>query len=324
MSLNISAQSLEQELGYIYVKADYMLETSRYDEAIKEFTKIIAKDPAFKDVLYKRGYAKFNVGAFEGTKNDLLASFDTKGVTNESLTLFGKNQKNLGNYEASEVTLATAECSKSNSSNTTRGNTDKGTSSEEDTSEVKKIEDKISSILDDILGKKDADNNEPQSSDNERSTEPTTTSTQTTNDNNNDNPPSDGGTIKDNTRVIIDGGSTTTQAPEADPVQEEDTSVNEIYIDEDVTLEIKNGLGNRKVLQQPSILILSETSGIVTIDVCVNKNGKVETAEFDTQNSTLKTESLISLAVRKSKEFWFARDNWDETCGTIIFKITGS
>ena len=91
-----------------------------------------------------------------------------------------------------------------------------------------------------------------------------------------------------------------------------------------MTLEIKNGIGGRKVLQQPSILILSETSGNVVIDICVNENGKVTQAEYNGVESSLRTESIISLAVRKSKEFWFEKSDQKETCGSIVFKITGS
>ena len=107
-------------------------------------------------------------------------------------------------------------------------------------------------------------------------------------------------------------------------VPEVDDSVREVYIDEEVTLEFRNGIGSRKILQQPTILILSEASGNVVIDVCINGNGKVSQAEFNDSESSLKTQSIISHAQRKAKEFWFKSSTQDEMCGTIVFKITGS
>ena len=87
LGLSLAGQSLDEELGFIYVKADYLLETNRYDEAISEFTKIIAKDATFRDALYKRAEAKFNVGAFKGTKNDLMDVFELKGISPEAILL---------------------------------------------------------------------------------------------------------------------------------------------------------------------------------------------------------------------------------------------
>ena len=88
----------------------------------------------------------------------------------------------------------------------------------------------------------------------------------------------------------------------------EDNTPNQIEIDEDLTLIIRGqGLGRRKVLDQPNILILSDEDGTVSIDICVNKRGKVESAEFNSKLSTIAKKSLVSLAIRKSKDFWFEK-----------------
>ena len=76
LTVEISAQELESELGFLYVKAEYLLDTDRYEEAIQEFNKIIEQDPAYKDALYKRASAKFAIAAFQGSKLDLLRSFE--------------------------------------------------------------------------------------------------------------------------------------------------------------------------------------------------------------------------------------------------------
>ncbi len=314
LTTGLAAQSLDEELGFIYVKADYLLETNRYDEAISEFTKIIAKDPSFRDALYKRADAKFNVGAFQGTKNDLLEVFDIKGISPEAVLLYGKTQKNLGNTEASATTMETAGILFPNGTSP-RDKASNKKDNDEDDSGLKEIEEKITSILDDLLPKKDKEEAEEDdepgdsrspSTDSDRSP---SSRTPADNDRSTDSRP--------NSRKEV-------EEPEPEPEPEIDDSVREIYIDEDVTLEVKNGLGARDILEQPSILVISTTSGDVVVDICVNENGKVTEAEFNAGESTLKTESIISLAVRKSKEFWFKKAGQDEMCGTIVFKITGS
>ena len=106
---------------------------------------------------------------------------------------------------------------------------------------------------------------------------------------------------------------------------EEDNTPNEIEIDEDLILVIRGqGLGKRKILDQPNILILSDEDGVVSVDICVNKRGKVESAEFNSKLSTIAKKSLVSLAIRKSKDFWFEKNDYKEQCGVIMFKIKGS
>ncbi len=291
------AQDLESELGFLYVKANYLLDTDRYEEAIAEYNKIIDQDASYEDALYKRASAKFAIAAFAGTKKDLLQAFEVKGVTPESILLFGKALKNLGEHEAGTETLKTAalimdaekeksrpskripkreETSNTDTNNTPEESTDDKSTGDKIKEGMDEIDEKVNDILDDILG--------------------------TNND---------------------DDKGTDTSEDTGEEVYVPDNSVNKIYIDEDLTIRIQDGLGSRKILEQPNILILSETSGEVTVDVCVNRNGKVETAVYNKEKSTLAIQSLVSLAVRKSKEFWFEGVNRDEVCGTIVFEITG-
>ena len=98
-----------------------------------------------------------------------------------------------------------------------------------------------------------------------------------------------------------------------------------IEIDEDLILEIYGEhLGNRKILDQPNILILAEEDGVVAVNICVGRAGSVKSAEYNDDLSTIKKQSLISLAIRKAKEFWFAKDRNKEACGVILYKIAGS
>lgn len=300
-SVGMNAQSLDEELGFIYVKADYLLQTDRYEEAIQEFNKIVLKDPAFKDCLYKRATAKYALAAYKGVKKDLLQSFEVVGVTPESLLLFGEAQEAEGD-EGAPNTLKTAsyiypdhrKAGKYKDEEVVKEEEERKSTEDTIKEEVKKIEDKISSILEDLLPDNGSNSDDP-------SDDAPTQDTESGDDS--------------ESEVIVEKPQEKIYIP--------DNSVNEIYVDEDLTLEIKNGLGNRKILDQPNILILSENSGNVAVDICVNKNGKVTSAEFNGGSSSINTQSLISLAVRKSKEFWFEKSDRRETCGTIVFIISG-
>lgn len=303
----VNAQSLEEELGFIYVKAEYLLETDRYEDAIQEFNKIVDKDPAYKDVLYKRAKAKYAIAAFLGTKKDLLQGFDVVGITPEAIVLYGKTLNNLDEHDAATITQKTASMLNGGGATQSKkpksGNSNTKKSPEEVIrDEAQKIDDKVGTILDEILGRE----------------EPTK---DTGNDKGGDTG-TDQGT--QDTGTVIDIIKKTEEPEiEVEPEYVPDMSVNEIFIDEDLTVFIQDGLGGRKVLNQPNILILNETSGNISIDVCVNENGKVTEAEFNKNASSLNTQSLVSLAVRKSKEFWFEKSTQEEICGTFIFKISG-
>ena len=113
---------------------------------------------------------------------------------------------------------------------------------------------------------------------------------------------------------------TTEEKPDRDP---NERAV--IEIDEDLILEIYGEhLGNRKILDQPNILILAEEDGVVAVNICVGRAGSVKSAEYNDDLSTIKKQSLISLAIRKAREFWFAKDRNKEACGVILYKIAGS
>ncbi|MBT8228934.1 MAG: hypothetical protein KJO50_01650 [Bacteroidia bacterium] len=307
-------QNLDEELGFIYVKADYLLETDRYEEAIAEFNKIINQDPAYKDALYKRAKAKYALAAYKGVKKDLLLSFEHIGMTQESILLFGEAQEASGDAGApNTMEIASRLYPDNRKAKKYKKKKEQETGAEEEPKEtdtegglkeeVKKLEEKISSILDDLLPD-DEKNNDEKEGDNQ---DETGNAQEPESENEND---SEGDLVEDTPK-------------ENKKINIPDNSVNEIYIDEDLTLEIRNGLGSRTILQQPNILILSETSGKVAVNVCVNRNGKVVSAEYDGPNSTINTQSLISLAVRKSKEFWFEKSDVKEMCGSIIFIISG-
>lgn len=321
------AQDLESELGFLYVKAEYLLETNRYEEAIVELNKIIQQDASYEEALLLRANAKFTIGAFAGAKNDIMRLFELHGVTPEAILLLGQTQKNMGNNEAANVTLTTASKlmeEKARRSSPTKKMPQKKaeTKKENETDSGDKPE------VEENKNTNDAQKGEPQKEEEQKPVEKENKNA--------------GERIKDGldeldkkVNDIMDdilgkdekaeetSGSGDTEEQPKEEVYVPDMSVNEIYIDEDLTILIQDGLGGRTILEQPNVLILSETSGEVAVDVCVNENGKVTSAVFNKDRSTLAIQSLISLAVRKSREFWFEASDRKEICGSIIFRITG-
>ena len=84
------AQNLDEEVGFNYIKAKYLLDTERYEDAIVEFTKIIKEEKEYKDALLLRAQAKYAMAAYQGTKKDVLLYAATKGLTGMAATLLGK------------------------------------------------------------------------------------------------------------------------------------------------------------------------------------------------------------------------------------------
>lgn len=362
------AQNLEDEVEFNYIKAKYLLDTERYEDAIKAFTKIISEEKEYKDALLLRAQAKYAMAAYQGTKKDVLLYAATKGLTGMAATLLGKADYKMGRtdaainslsvavmfnkedaqipeflgnlYEDSDQLLKACEfwekasymgsskarikakkvCGSTFREEThnqkprdTRGN-DAEEPIEEKTQEipeeVREMKDESTSIgdhSDDTLNKPTKDKVLKKKDENEQTKDDSEDPIRETEDENN--------TIEEEP----------VREAEVEKMPEEDNTPNEIEIDEDLTLVIRGqGLGKRKVLDQPNILILSDNDGIVSIDICVNKRGKVESAEFNSKLSTIAKKSLVSLAIRKSKDFWFEKNDFKEQCGVIMFKITGS
>lgn len=366
-------QSIDDEIEFKYIKAKYLLDTERYEDAIKAFTEIITTNPKYKDALILRATSKYAMAAYQGTKKDILQFADVGGLTGDAIALLGKADYRLGNNQAAINSLSIAarlitedaqlyeflgnmyeeedniiraceawqKAAQMGSSkarinvkktcgstipvddevvtrptgNPTGGKIDSAqlptgddTKTSTDRTSTEGTGDDITDNRTDEEKRRDADD-----SLNSPTKENTPTTGNNTDDNGSDNTSDDEPVIED------------TEADADESMPAEDNTPNEIIIDEDLTLVIRGqGLGKRKVLDQPNILILSDEDGIVAIDICVNKRGKIETAEFNSKLSTIAKKSLVSLAIRKSKEFWFEKNDYKEQCGVIMFKIKGS
>jgi len=323
------SQDLNSEIGFKYVKADYLIKTQRNDEAIKELNDIINENPSFNNVLFLRADLKFKSGDYSGARADALKSIELKGITAESAAVLGRSEFALNNKLVAELTLEAAIKLGIN--------------------EEKVLLDYASILLDkksvdkacvvwqtaarsgsstaaiNISKYCGANGSIPVTSE--------TTGNQVAESGTNTTTPK---TEPQNTQVTNQANSEQQTSVNSDslsggsndfsfPVPEEDNTVNDVVIDEDLTISLfGQGLGKRKILEKPSILILSEKDGEVAIEICVNENGRVETAEFIAGKSTIDNKGLVSLAVRKSKDFWFEKSDFIKQCGFIIYKVKGS
>jgi len=363
------SQNLDEEIEFNYIKAKYLLDTERYEDAIKAFTKIVKKKANFKDALLQRAKAKYAMAAYQGTKKDVLLHAESNGMNELALTLLGKADYKMGKSEAAINSLSIAVVVNKEDAQISEflGNLYEENDQLLKACEYWQLSAKMGSSKSRIKAKKVCGSttfdeevvkdkpkrskiNNPKFPSEKRKDEEKTDDEldemkdeSTSNGDHKDdtlNNPRAGSVLEKNEQTRQDDEVSKTEKPdeeetlendtvrEADEeknMPEEDNTPNEIVIDEDLTLVIRGqGLGKRKILDQPNILILSDEDGIVAVDICVNKRGKVETAEFNSKLSTFAKKSLVSLAIRKSKDFWFEKNDFKEQCGVIMFKIKGS
>jgi len=360
------SQNLEEEIEFNYIKAKYLLDTERYEDAIKAFTKIVLEDASYKDALLLRAQAKYAMAAYTGTKRDVLEFAQVSGMNELALILLGKADYKLGNSNAAINSLSIASMINTDDAqiNEFLGNMYEENAQMSEACKYWQKATRMGSSRARIKVKRDCggivvedevvtERPNAKIDDNKLPTNDTNTSTDDPvemKDNRRTKSEREEGTLTNPTRdtkIITnqDGTQNDTNTSQEDtPLEDENTpddppiyaerddnmpdednTPNTIEIDEDLTLVIRGqGLGKRKILDQPNILILSDTDGTVTVDICVNKRGKVESAEFNSKLSTIAKKSLVSLAIRKAKDFWFEKNDYTEQCGVIMFKITGS
>lgn len=338
--VNVSfAQSWEEEIGFLYTKAEYLMETERYEEAIKQLTDVTNKNPEYKQALFLKAKAKYELGAFKGAKKDLMIALDIKGLEADLVQLMGLTEYELGEYDKALKNLNVAEVLSPDNHDIkvalgqiyqNQGKYSlachkwseafKYGSAKARSLMIKHCDAGVGSAKEDPIV---MDDNEFFEEDAEPQVEAKVRDRDRealTNPYNKSKSPSSSA-LDDNDDEYIEEE---VENPVSDAIIM-DNDINEIIIDEDLTLEIYgNGLGRRRILDQPNILILSDISGKVAVKVCVNKAGRIESAELDEERSSISKQSMISLAIRKSKQFWFAKSKDNEQCGLIVFNIVGS
>ncbi|MBK9257737.1 MAG: tetratricopeptide repeat protein [Saprospiraceae bacterium] len=336
----VIAQTLEEEIGFVFVKAEYLFETSRYDDAIIQYNQVINKDPKYKDALIKRAMAKQQLGAFKGAKMDALQYIDLKGITGSAAAILAKAELSLYQTESALNNISAAI----------------GLSPEEaeyyefrariyesDGMMIKACADLEKAMMNgsasaeakarSLCGITKKQKPQPQT----QSPVPTPTEVYSGDQTNSGN--TEGQTNENSANQTENNGSVSDTTQEGENTNEdvvieekEDETIpkpddfrNILSIDDDLSIELYGqGVGRRGITEVPSILILSDEDGIVSVDFCVNSNGDVTKAEFNASLSTIAKKSLVSLAIRKSKEFIFDKSVYVSQCGVMIFKIKGS
>ncbi len=357
---SLSAQNVEEEVEFLYMKAKYLYDTDRHEDAVNAFNKVIKKDPGHEDALVLRGASKFGLAAYKGAMKDFNRSIELRGVTKDvvgwialthykmdniqqalnsletAITIDPKNRilwtlqgdiamdegekmkacesweraAELGDTKAERKMASNCGSKVKKKPTGDNGGFNQGIPNRTNTSE-EEVESEDDNILkeDEVisLGEKEEDKSDESEE-------------EVIEDEDND----DSDEIEDDEVLSLgdkeEEAEVETARPDKDPNEKAI-----IEVDEDLTLEIYGeGLGNRKILDQPNILILSEEDGVVAVNICVGRTGSVKSAEFNDDLSTINRQSLISLAIRKAKEFWFAKDRQKEACGVILYKIKGS
>ncbi len=324
----VISQELDEEIGFIYVKAEYLYNTSRYDEAIVEFTKVINKDINYKEALMYRSLSNFAAGHNNEAKSDAMKSIELHGIQATSAAILGRISADSDDYQAAannmtaaialddtnadyffwrgsylessgRLTQACQDYAKANA----KGNAEAAT-------KVKSLCGGVKSSGHNQSDKVVTNTPEPGN--------PPVQNTEQTNQTENGNVV-DNSTNSDN--VHIDDSEVNVQE---ENIPKEDNTVNSFVIDDDLSIDISGQeLGHRKINEIPSILILSDELGKVTVNICVNRTGVVTKAEFNAALSTITQKSLVALALRKAKEFEFATGNYDAQCGIMTFNIKG-
>jgi tetratricopeptide (TPR) repeat protein len=339
------SQNLEEETGFKYVKGNYLFDSGRYDEAIQIYNDIIKGEPDFKEVLVYRGRAKFALGAYKGAKKDGLAYIQLNGLNEDVCLMMGKAELGLGNplvaisyldysifknkgnpdallergnayFEIEDDVSACTDWHKAIRLGSDRAEQKANTycqrvaipiEDEPMNTEIPQ-QDNGDDILDDneILSTGEAIKEEIPGGtvDDEVSME-------------------DVIMIDENGAVIKEDVQTNAEETRVEEIHEEprDLRYEIIEVDEDLDLKFYDGIGSRTIRNLPDILILSENSGQVVVDVCLDRSGNVINASLNRGESTLGSAGLISLALRKSREFKFDRSRKNEQCGKIAFLI---
>ena len=330
----LNAQNLDEELGFIYVKAEYLFSTGRFEDAVPLYNQVIVKEPRYKDALLHRGECKFALAAYKGAKADALQSIEVKGITADAAALLGRSFGQMRDFDPALSSLSAAI----------------GLNPENDTYLVWRaaLYEQQGSLLKachDYEAAMRLGNDEAMVKarnlcgiSGNTQTHPTHVPPSTSNTSTDDGQLKDDEVLsasnedqpsKTSTTEVGSFGDTivVTQVPPViDPnLPKDDNFINKIKIDDDVSIDIfGQELGRRQIEEVPSILILSEENGKVAVHICVNKNGDVTKAEFDPSNSTIAKKSLVSLAIRKAKEFVFKSGKYDSQCGQMVFFISGS
>ena len=320
----VSLQNLENNESVMLMKANVLYESGRYDEAVRMYNRILSINENYSAALLMRAKTKFQLGAFQGTKNDAIRYYEKSGVNKDIIRLMARTELNLGNLSAANNYVLTAiELDPyDDEMYLLAGDISTEANLLSDACERYATASQLGNYRAGQLLKLRCHGYVPKTREIEMSPETKQHDEEGGVDTTEDV------TLAQKKEAPIDNErEEKVNVPTIPPstrnnVPPVNTSAKqEIEVDESLDLTITNGLGERKIEKVPNIFMLADESGHVVIDLCVDQNGQVVTTTFNRERSTLYRSSLTSLALRKVKEFIFLPSLRPEQCGTIIFNV---
>ena len=331
----VEAQISRGELEKQTSKGIELLKTGKVEDAVAVFNEILSKDPTEGKALLLRARAKYELSAYKGAKKDCFAYMDLYGIDDEVAGLLGKTEKALENYKQALAYLRVAIEFDADGIEYLLDRADiyynlgldeqacvdwhqaKLNGSEEARDLSARHCKRVRVPIDEVRtegkpGTREVDEDDVVEEANE-------------DDTSNEDEEEE---MEEDVPEEVEEEGNVDDVPEVVEEEDEDypvdNKVKEIFVDEELTILVAEGIGSRKMIDMPDILILSDKSGEVVVDVCIDRLGRIGKATLNEEKSTLKTPSLVSLALRESANFRFARSSRKSHCGTITFIITGS
>lgn len=326
---SIGAQGLEEDPNIVYMKANVLFDSGRYDEAVKMYNRVLNQDDNFGQAYVMRAKTKYALGAYKGTKMDIMKFIERKGVTKEVIKLMSKTELKLENFDAARnyvdvaLELDPYDAEQHSISGSTHYSMKEKNEACECWSHASSLGDtKSKDLLEENCGvyltmKEESHRHDTPSQTNNRQQNPE--KIENTGDTTRPELPERVDRPTDISRPERPSVEDTGRQSQPDKVDKD--AFQEIEIDESLTVVFGNGLGKRKVDDQPDIFLIADESGRVVIDMCVDGNGEVASVELNKDRSTILRGGVISLALRKSQEFKFFPSFRDEQCGYMIFVI---
>lgn len=329
LSLLSQAQGLEEDPSIIYMKANVLYDNARYDEAVKMYNRVLNEDESFAQAYIMRAKTKYQLGAYKGTKKDILLFIEKNGVNKEVIKWMAKTELKLENFPAAKNYVETAIELDPYEAEYYRilgsiyyGQKEKNGACEEWSQAATLGDARAKDLLQEHCSIYLSLQKERQQ-DNPRDDKKNRTQTQVEDITKVDDRDPPSLPERDRIEKPSDIQKNKTEVKDDPPVESVDRdAIQELEIDESLTVVMGNGLGKRKIEVEPEIFLIADKSGRVVIDVCVDGTGKVLSAELNTEKSTINRGGLVSLALRKTKEFSFYPSFRDEQCGYFMFVIT--
>ena len=357
---SLSAQISRSDLETKTRRGVSLMDNGKLEDAIEIFNEILTKDPTEGKALLLRARTKLELGAYKGAKKDCFAYMDIYGVDAPVAGMLGKTEKAMENYKQALSYLKTALLFDEEGIEYLMdradifynlGLDDKACADWYVAAEVGSVE--ASRLMkanckaflaakekpkkqrptrtDDEYRSNDSEDDEGEdftrnSSDDEYDGEEDGGDSSTDDSSSQDEEEVTDSSGQDDEPEFVDTDIEEEEVIEEIPEENYplDESVEEVYIDEDLTIVLADGIGSRKLVEKPDILILSDKTGVVVVNVCIDRLGRVQNPTLNENYSTIQASSLISLALRESSNFRFARSSRKSHCGTITYKITGS